>query len=85
MNDEPSGSAETARDGGLANPEDTHVAVQRAIREKRKRTKLLFNKKREHFLKDFLRNIDILVYAELATVYYMEYAPPLHHSCLLTN
>jgi len=47
-----------------------------------KRNKATFNKKRDAFLQDLLRNIDLLIYAELSAVYYMECANTLHHSNL---
>jgi len=72
MNHEPSGSASTATDGHTTN--DAWQAILQAPQERRKRNRLLFNKKREYFLKDFSRSIDILIYAELAAIYYMEYA-----------
>lgn len=43
-------------------------------RERSQRNKALFNKKREAFLQDLIRNLDLLVYAQLSAVYYMEYA-----------
>lgn len=43
-------------------------------RERLQRNKATFNKKRDAFLQDLLRNIDLLIYAELSAVYYMEYA-----------
>lgn len=74
MQDEPSGTASTARDERNAINDDPQAATNGATRDRRKRNRLLFNKKREHFLKDYLRNLDVLIYAELAAVYYMEYA-----------
>lgn len=43
-------------------------------RERLQRNKATFNKKRDAFLQDLQRNIDLLIYAELSAVYYMEYA-----------
>lgn len=45
-------------------------------RERLQRNKATFNKKRDAFLQDLLRNLDLLIYAELSAVYYMEYAIP---------
>jgi hypothetical protein len=42
-----------------------------------KRNKAAFNKKRDAFLQDLLRNIDLLIYAELSAIYYMECADNL--------
>ncbi|KAG9641593.1 DUF1746-domain-containing protein, partial [Aureobasidium melanogenum] len=41
-------------------------------RERLQRNKATFNKKRDAFLQDLLRNIDLLIYAELSAVYYMD-------------
>ena len=43
-----------------------------------KRNKATFNKKRDFFLQDLLRNLDLLIYAELSAVYYMECANICH-------
>jgi len=42
------------------------------IAERRKKDRELFNRKRGDLLEDLLRNIDLLVYAELMVGYYME-------------
>lgn len=44
------------------------------LAERKKKNRQMFNKKRGELLDDLLRSLDILVYAELSTVYYMEYA-----------
>lgn len=80
MNHEPSGSASTARPDSNVSPGASHHPVASAIRERRHRNRLLFNKKRHVFLKDYLRNLDLLIYAELAAVYYME---SVNHALLL--
>ena len=77
MNDEPSSSASTA-----ARPEDEpqQNAASRTDRSLksaeeaaiRKRNRENFNKRRVELLNDLLRNLDLLVYAELSVVYYME-------------
>ncbi|KAL1311093.1 hypothetical protein AAFC00_001300 [Neodothiora populina] len=73
MNHEPQNSATTTRDDGGENvlSGDSHMSA-RTTRERRKKNRLLFNKKRAHFLKDHLRNLDLLIYAELAAIYYMD-------------
>ena len=53
-------------------------------RDRVKRNKATFNKKRDHFLQDLLRNIDLLIYAELSAVYYMECAN-IHHRSILAS
>ena len=72
MNHEPSGPAPIARGAGDNISESTRAIDAPNVRERRKRNRLLFNKKREQFLKDYLRSIDVVIYAELATIYYME-------------
>ena len=73
MSDEPSSSA------AAYTPDVTHdeprtetapTAVQLA--ERKKKNRQLFNRKRGDLLDDVLRNLDILVYAELSAIYYME-------------
>ncbi|THX43457.1 DUF1746-domain-containing protein [Aureobasidium pullulans] len=41
-------------------------------RERVQRNKATFNKKRDAFLQDLVRNLDLLIYAQLSTVYYMD-------------
>ncbi|KAI5247163.1 DUF1746-domain-containing protein [Aureobasidium subglaciale] len=41
-------------------------------RERVQRNKATFNKKRDAFLQDLVRNIDLLIYAQLSAVYYMD-------------
>lgn len=43
------------------------------VEERRNRNRQMFNRKRVELLDDLIRNLDILVYAELSTIYYMEY------------
>jgi len=40
--------------------------------DRRSRNRRAFNKKRESFLADLMRSIDMLVYAELSAIYYMD-------------
>lgn len=42
------------------------------LTDHRKRLRDLFNRKRVDLLDDLIRNLDILVYAELSIIYYME-------------
>ena len=69
MSDEPSSS--TARPHTTTAGDGTS-STSSALRERRQRNRKLFNKKREAFLADLMRNVDILIYAELTTVYHME-------------
>ncbi|TKA48218.1 hypothetical protein B0A54_01711 [Friedmanniomyces endolithicus] len=75
MSDEASSS--TAAADSLDDIPDgrTHDALPTAADQakKRKNNRQLFNKKRGELLDDLLRSVDILVYAELSTIYYMEY------------
>ena len=47
-------------------------AAQQEGERRRKQNRQMFNKKRGELLDDFLRNLDILVYAELSAIYYMD-------------
>lgn len=77
MNDEPSSSASAAaypsddtEQDGLALPGKAPTPAEMAQRRKKNREN--FNRRRVELLDDLLRSIDILVYAELSAVYYME-------------
>ncbi|GAB7343433.1 hypothetical protein MBLNU457_1460t1 [Dothideomycetes sp. NU457] len=74
MSDEPSSSTaahQTTTDNVTRN--ESRVSSGRdAAHERRQRNKRLFNKKREAFLADLMRNVDILIYAELSVIYYMD-------------
>ena len=74
MNDEASSSAVRAssyNEDGRLQSEAAPTAAELA--ERRKKNRQMFNRKRLDLLDDLLRNLDILVYAELSTIYYMEY------------
>lgn len=73
MNHEPSVSAAPDADNTVLRQDDGNAA-RRTIQAKRKRNRELFNSKRSVFLIDLIRQIDLLIYAELAAIYYMEYA-----------
>ena len=75
MSDEPSASTASQTTNADRHNETlrgapTSTEVQR--RRVRDRNRRMFNKKREAFLADLMRNVDLLVYAELSTIYYME-------------
>lgn len=80
MNDEASSSAAAyhppRHDAGDPS-EPAPTAAELA--ERRKKNRQLFNRKRGDLLDDLLRNLDILIYAELSTLYYMEYAHLKHY------
>jgi len=85
MSDEPASSAtrgDTSSDNGTADShrQSSHASARNAAVERRQRNRRLFNKKREAFLADLMRDVDILVYAELSAVYYMEYVWPSFRS-----
>lgn len=42
------------------------------VEERRKNNRDMFNKKRVHLLDDLIYNMDLLVYAQLSAIYYME-------------
>lgn len=74
MNDEASSSAAAS---GSRHHADAQYAAEAAptaaeVKESRNKSRLLFNKKRGELLDDLLRNLDILIYAELSVIYYME-------------
>lgn len=77
MNDEgPSAAAASssrvafnvAADSTLRNEAPTAAQVE----ERRKYNRDMFNKKRVHLLDDLIYNLDLLVYAQLSAIYYME-------------
>ena len=72
MNDEASSSDRAGPSGHHdTNIEDVaHTPAQ--ITARRKKNRENFNKRRGELLDDLLRNIDLLVYAELSAIYYME-------------
>lgn len=73
MSDEASSSA-AAHDANDELTQDQVPAPTPAqLRERRKKNRQTFNKKRCALLEELLRNIDILVYAELSAIYYLEY------------
>lgn len=74
MNDAPSASASTA---ARRDDRDDDATVERPlpaeeIAERRKNFRNQFNRKRGVLLEDLLRQLDILVYAELSAIYHME-------------
>ncbi|KAK3714691.1 hypothetical protein LTR37_007671 [Vermiconidia calcicola] len=71
MNDEASSSAASAQQyDGQAQPEAAPTAAE--LVEKRRKNRQMFNKKRGELLGDLLNSLDILIYAELSTIYYMD-------------
>lgn len=75
MSDEASSSAAAYPPTDDATHDRHQHAPPTAIRlaERRKKNRQLFNRKRSELLDVEIRNWDILVYAELSAIYYMEY------------
>ncbi|KAK4550177.1 hypothetical protein LTR36_003144 [Oleoguttula mirabilis] len=73
MSDEASSSA-AAEPGDNANDERHHPEAPGAaqLAERKKKNRQMFNRKRGELLDVELRNVDILVYAELSAIYYMD-------------
>ncbi|TKA83778.1 hypothetical protein B0A55_00024 [Friedmanniomyces simplex] len=74
MSDEASSSAAAAHSlpdapNGRAHDAPPTAADQAKKREKNRK---MFNKKRGELLDDLLRSVDLLVYAELSTIYYVD-------------
>lgn len=79
MNDEPASSAAAAASSSrIAFDAPTDSAQQDGaptasqIQERRKKNREMFNKKRGQLLDDLIYNVDMLVYAQLSAIYYME-------------
>lgn len=69
-------AADPSNDGHDGRPQDAPpTAADQA--QKRRKNREMFNKKRGELLDDLLRKLDILVYAELSAIYYMELASPI--------
>ena len=79
MSDEPSSSA-AAASNAVDEPEQDVPLTATQLAEKRKKNRQMFNRKRGELLDDLTRNLDILIYAELSAVYYMECVRI--HTCL---
>ncbi|KAK3675707.1 hypothetical protein LTR78_004348 [Recurvomyces mirabilis] len=73
MSDEPSSSAAAyTSDISTNGPSTEAVPTAAQLAERKKNNRQLFNRKRGDLLDDVLRNLDILVYAELSAIYYMD-------------
>lgn len=78
MNDEPAPSAAAASSSRVPNELATDDVRQDGeptaaqIEAQRKKNREMFNKKRVFLLDDLLYNLDVLVYAQLSAIYYME-------------
>lgn len=75
MNDEPSSSAQPASAPHDDIPAQQSDALPNAkqIEERKRKNRENFNKRRGELLDDLIKSVDLLIYAELSTIYYMEY------------
>ena len=74
MNDEPPASASSSR---AARTYDNHAEedvppTTAQLAERRKHNREQFNRKRGQFLDDLIYNLDVLIYAELSVIYYLD-------------
>jgi hypothetical protein len=76
MNDEgPSAAASSSRvafDVAADSTQRDEAPTAAQAEERRKYNRDMFNKKRVHLLDDLIYNLDLLVYAQLSAIYYME-------------
>jgi hypothetical protein len=76
MNDEgPSAAASSSRvafDVAADSTQRDEAPTAAQVEERRKYNRDMFNKKRVHLLDDLIYNLDLLVYAQLSAIYYME-------------
>ena len=77
MNDEPASSSaanQSANEDAPATRSSERNADSSAsrVRKHRERNKRMFNRKRAELLDDLLRGLDLMIYAELSAIYYME-------------
>lgn len=73
MNDEASSSAAAAPSTSRRHGDGEPAQTTSELAERRKKSRQLFNRKRGERLDDLLANLDMLIYAELSVIYYMEY------------
>lgn len=73
MNDEASSSAARQYGGHREDEEAEPIPTAAELAERRKKSRQLFNRKRGERLDLLLADYDMLVYAELSIIYYMEY------------
>ena len=71
MNDDPSSSSSGAYTSHADTSQEASPTAAE-LAERRKKNRQLFNRKRGDLLDDLLRHLDILIYAELSTIYYMD-------------
>lgn len=69
MNDEP--SASSSRIASTHNEQDVPPTAAQ-LAERRKHNRQQFNRKRSQLLDDLIHNLDLLIYAELSAIYYLD-------------
>ena len=70
----PAAGSSSHLEHGYRHQQPDAASTEAELAERRKKNRQLFNRKRLELLDDLLRTLDILVYAELSVIYYMEYA-----------
>lgn len=79
MSDEASSSVgATHHHHHHAFPDEARPLTAAELAERRKKNRQTFNRKRGDLLEDLLRSVDILVYAQLSAIYYLEYVIDSH-------
>lgn len=74
MNDEPSASASSSRPVHARREplEQDAPPTTAQLAERRKHNREQFNRKRGQLLDDLIHNLDVLIYAELSAIYYLD-------------
>lgn len=72
MNDEPSSSDRAGPSGNHDTTVEDGVPTPAQIAARKKKNRENFSVRKGELLDGLLRNIDLLVYAELSAIYYME-------------
>lgn len=72
MSDEASSSVGAAHHHHHASPDEARPLTAAELAERRKKNRQTFNRKLGDLLEDLLRSVDILVYAQLSAIYYLD-------------
>ncbi|KAI6813054.1 hypothetical protein KC332_g10612 [Hortaea werneckii] len=72
MSDEASSSVGATHHHHHASPDEARPLTAAELAERRKKNRQTFNRKRGDLLEDLLRSVDILVYAQLSAIYYLD-------------
>ena len=65
----------TRHHDGAGQDHSERMPTRAEIAERRKKNRQMFNQKRGLSLDQLMKDLDMLIYAELSVVYYMEYVP----------